>query len=91
MTSALITLQGFDASVHNANQEQLDRENKPTGELLPIKVLRFKDLLSNISVNMIFTPEQFEQFAKQMDRDSNSGIIVPRGTPHLRSLKLNGD
>lgn len=90
MTSALITLQGFDASVHEANQEQLDTQNKPTGEMLPIKVLRFKDLATNISVNMIFTPEQFQQFAEQMNKES-SLIIVPRGTPKLAVLERNGN
>ena len=90
MTSALITLQGFDASVHNASQEQLDVENKPTGEIRPIKILRFKDLISNVSVNMIFTSEQFEQFAEQMNKES-SRIVVPRGTPKFAVLNRNGD
>lgn len=78
MINAQVQLQGFDATVCDATQDILE-EGKPTGEVVPVKVLRFTDSHSAFVFNAIFTPEQFDTFVDQVSRFKSKTIHLPGG------------
>lgn len=75
MTLGNITLQGFNVELHNSEGAKVV-DGKVTDEKLPLKIVRLIDLHSQLQVNLVFTPEQLDQFAGQL---TQSRIVAPRG------------
>jgi hypothetical protein len=78
MINAQVQLQGFDVTICDATQDILEK-GQPTGDQAPVKVLRFQDSNSAFAFNAIFTPEQFDVFADQVQRFKSKTIHLPGG------------
>ena len=76
MIAGQITIQGFRAELRNGEAVVPDAEGKPTEQKTPLKIMTFKDVNSHLQVNIIFTPEQFDEFIENMSQGS-SKIVRP--------------
>jgi hypothetical protein len=85
MISGQLVLDGFNFGIADANQHKIVN-GKPTDETRPVKVLSI-DSRTGISVQLVFSPEDFQKFASIMQQNS-SAIIPARGA--FFPIKENG-
>jgi len=76
MITGRIALQGFELRVHNGEAAKIV-DGRPTEEKVPLKILVVTDRPTGLEVHLVFTPEQFDQFAEQMQGASSKIVRTP--------------
>jgi hypothetical protein len=72
MINGQIALQGFAYQVGDGEGQRATR-GQILDEKVPLKILAFKDANSGLLINLVFSPEEFEEFKRKID----GGNIVP--------------
>jgi hypothetical protein len=87
MIQGQIALNNFQADVHDGEMNALGEDGKPTGEKVPIKLLRVQDVNSKLVIDLVFTPDQLEQFAEHVGRSTRKIIDAAPSFDHrLRNI-----
>jgi hypothetical protein len=87
MINGQITLQGFAYQVADGEGQRAAR-GQILDEKVPLKILSFKDAHSQLLINVVFSPEEFEEFKRKIDGSNIVPVTIlpkPEGSPFTRN------